>query len=164
MSYAQHLTPRPEVLSEDGIEGIIDLRNLEDRRHRKLESKPEAFLDLTYPTADISELGSRSPQVTIFDLKDMADLHVTVVPKEAPFQQRRVGGHHAVRGCRQCTTSRTASASVVKSGISPDFAGRYVGRRSWRRGFRATAGTRPWLRAGGRWRESGRCGLLSEAR
>lgn len=53
MSYAQHLTPRPEVLSEDGIEGIIDLQNLEDRGHRKLESKPASFLGLTYPTADI---------------------------------------------------------------------------------------------------------------
>jgi len=59
MSYAQHLTPRPEVLSEDGIEGIIDLRNLEDRRHRKLESKPEAFLNLTYPTADIKRVVQR---------------------------------------------------------------------------------------------------------
>lgn len=53
MSYAQYLTPRPEVLSEDGIEGIIDLQNLEDRGHRKLESKPASFLGLTYPTADI---------------------------------------------------------------------------------------------------------------
>ena len=53
ISYTQHLTPRPEVLSDDGIEGIIDLRNLEDRRHRKLESKPDAFLNLTYPTTDI---------------------------------------------------------------------------------------------------------------
>jgi len=59
MSYAQHLTPRPEVLSQDGIEGIIDLRNLEDRRHRKLESKPEAFLNLTYPTADIKRVVQR---------------------------------------------------------------------------------------------------------
>ena len=59
MSYAQHLTPRPEVLSEDGIEGIIDLRNLEDRRHRKLESRPEAFLSLTYPTTDIKRVVQR---------------------------------------------------------------------------------------------------------
>ena len=59
MSYAQHLTHRPEVLSQDGIEGIIDLRNLEDRRHRKLESKPEAFLNLTYPTADIKRVVQR---------------------------------------------------------------------------------------------------------
>ncbi len=56
MSYAQHLIPRPEVLSEDGIEGIIDLRNLDDRRRRKLESRPDAFLSLTYPTADIKRV------------------------------------------------------------------------------------------------------------
>ena len=56
MSYSQNLTPRPEILSEDGIEGIIDLRNLEDRRRRKLESRPSAFLGLTYPTADIKRV------------------------------------------------------------------------------------------------------------
>jgi hypothetical protein len=59
MSYSQYLTPRPEVLSEDGIDGIIDLGNLEDRRHRKLESKPEAFLNLTYPTSDIKRVIQR---------------------------------------------------------------------------------------------------------
>jgi len=59
MSYAQHLTPRPEVLSEDGIEGIIDLHNLEDRRHRKLEARPEAFLNLTYPTTDVKRVIQR---------------------------------------------------------------------------------------------------------
>lgn len=59
MSYARHMKPRPEVLSEDGIEGIVDLRNLEDRRHRKLESRPGAFLGLTYPTADIKRVVQR---------------------------------------------------------------------------------------------------------
>lgn len=58
MSYAQHLTPRPEVLSEEGIEGIIDLGNLKEGR-RKLESKPEAFLNLTYPTADVRRVVQR---------------------------------------------------------------------------------------------------------
>ncbi len=58
MSYAQHLTPRPEVLSEEGIEGIIDLGNLKEGR-RKLESKPEAFLSLTYPTADVKRVVQR---------------------------------------------------------------------------------------------------------
>ncbi len=56
MSYSRVLIPRPEVLSEDGIEGIIDLKNLGDRRRRKLESRPDAFLDLTYPTADIKRV------------------------------------------------------------------------------------------------------------
>ncbi len=49
MGYSRFLSPRPEVLSEDGIEGIIDLKNLEDRRRRKLESRPDAFLDLKQP-------------------------------------------------------------------------------------------------------------------
>jgi hypothetical protein len=59
MSYSRFLTPRAEVLSEDGIEGIIDLKNLEDRRRRKLESRPSSFLDLTYPTADIKRVIQR---------------------------------------------------------------------------------------------------------
>jgi len=52
MSYSDLLKPRRDVLSEDGIEGIIDLANLEDRRKRKLEARPAEFFDLTYPTSD----------------------------------------------------------------------------------------------------------------
>lgn len=51
MSYSDLLTPRSEVLSEEGIEGIIDLANLTNKR--KLEAKPKIFLNLTYPTVDI---------------------------------------------------------------------------------------------------------------
>jgi predicted AAA+ superfamily ATPase len=53
MPYTDFLTPRPEVLSEDGIEGIIDLANLDDPKKRKLEARPAAFLGVTYPTADV---------------------------------------------------------------------------------------------------------------
>jgi hypothetical protein len=53
MPYTDFLTPRPEVLSEDGIEGIIDLANLDDPKQRKLEARPGAFLGVTYPTADV---------------------------------------------------------------------------------------------------------------
>ena len=53
MSFASLLKPRPEVLSDQGIEGIIDLANLADSRRRKLEARPEHFFSLTYPTADI---------------------------------------------------------------------------------------------------------------
>ena len=53
MSYSDILKPRPDVLSENGIEGIIDLANLADKKHRKLESRPPDFLELTYPTAGI---------------------------------------------------------------------------------------------------------------
>ncbi len=52
MSYSDFLTPRRDVLSEDGIEGIIDLANLADTRKRKLEARPADFFALTYPTAD----------------------------------------------------------------------------------------------------------------
>jgi predicted AAA+ superfamily ATPase len=57
--YSQLLNPRPEVLSEDGIEGIIDLANLNDRRRRKIEAKPGTFLSLTYPTSDIARVVQR---------------------------------------------------------------------------------------------------------
>ena len=53
MSVKSACTPRPEVL-KDKIEGIIDLANIEKRG--KLENKPRAFFDLTYPTADIKRV------------------------------------------------------------------------------------------------------------
>jgi len=53
MSYSDLLEPRPEVLSEQGIEGIIDLANLEKAKKKTLESNPKRFFELTYPTADI---------------------------------------------------------------------------------------------------------------
>jgi len=56
MSFADLLSPRKEVLSDEGIEGIIDLANLGDSRKRKLEARPEDFFDLTYPTSDIKRV------------------------------------------------------------------------------------------------------------
>jgi hypothetical protein len=53
MTFATLLKPRTEVLSEEGIEGIIDLQNLHDPKRKKLEARPDDFLDLTYPTADV---------------------------------------------------------------------------------------------------------------
>ncbi len=58
MSFANVLKPRPEILSEEGIEGIIDLANLRDPKRRKLEARPELFFPLTYPTADIKRVVS----------------------------------------------------------------------------------------------------------
>ena len=52
MSYSDLLKPRRDVLSEDGIEGIIDFENLKDPRKRKIEARPADFFALTYPTAD----------------------------------------------------------------------------------------------------------------
>lgn len=53
MSYSNYLKPRPETVSEDGIEGIIDLANLVSGSSRKIEANPEAFFSLTYPTSDV---------------------------------------------------------------------------------------------------------------
>lgn len=53
MSYSDLLVPRREVLSEEGIEGIIDLDNALSQRRGKLEADPVRFLALTYPTDDI---------------------------------------------------------------------------------------------------------------
>lgn len=43
MSYSDLLKPRRDVLSEDGIDGIIDLANLGDPKKRKLEARPADF-------------------------------------------------------------------------------------------------------------------------
>jgi len=53
MSFSEILKPRPEVLSDEGIDGIIDLANLEDRKGKKLEANPKRFFSLTYPTTDV---------------------------------------------------------------------------------------------------------------
>src|SRR4030043_101296 len=53
MSYSDIIFPRPEVLKKDGIEGVIDIENLKDKKKKSVESRPEDFLDLTFPTADV---------------------------------------------------------------------------------------------------------------
>lgn len=53
MSYSELLRPRAEVLSDEGIDGIIDLANLKSPLGKKVESDPQRFFSLTYPTADI---------------------------------------------------------------------------------------------------------------
>ena len=56
MSFSEILKPRPEVLSEEGIEGIIDIQNLKDTKGKKLEANPRRFFSLTYPTADVKRI------------------------------------------------------------------------------------------------------------
>jgi hypothetical protein len=58
MSISDIIKPRKEVL-QDAIEGIIDLANLNDKKGRKLEARPDAFFELTYPTTDIRRVLSR---------------------------------------------------------------------------------------------------------
>lgn len=56
MSYSSYLKPRPEVISDEGIDGIVDLANLKDDSKTKLESRPTDFLNLTWPTADLTRV------------------------------------------------------------------------------------------------------------
>jgi hypothetical protein len=56
MSFADLLKPRPEVLSDEGIDGIIDVANVYIKGKKKrlpLEARPRDFFALTYPTADV---------------------------------------------------------------------------------------------------------------
>lgn len=53
MSFSDILLPRKDVLTGRGVEGIIDLENLRDPSGKRLESRPNDFLDLTWPTKDI---------------------------------------------------------------------------------------------------------------
>ena len=64
MSFSDLLTPRPEVLTDNGIQGIIDLANLNVQRKRRLplEARPADFLSLTYPTADVRRVIERLGQ------------------------------------------------------------------------------------------------------
>jgi hypothetical protein len=54
MSFSDILSPRKDVLTGRGVEGIIDLENLRDPSGKRLESRPSDFLDLTWPTKDIT--------------------------------------------------------------------------------------------------------------
>ena len=53
MGYTANLKPREETVSEEGIEGIIDLANLQSGDPRRIEANPELFFKLSYPTSDI---------------------------------------------------------------------------------------------------------------
>ncbi|MDL2123968.1 MAG: phage Gp37/Gp68 family protein [Deltaproteobacteria bacterium] len=56
MGYSAFLKPRQETISEEGIEGIIDLANLKDESRTKIEARPDDFFQLTYPTSDIKKV------------------------------------------------------------------------------------------------------------
>ena len=53
MEYSAYLKPRQEAISEDGIEGIIDLANLKNESKTKIEARPEDFSQLTHPISDV---------------------------------------------------------------------------------------------------------------
>ena len=56
MGYSSYLKPRKEAISEEGIEGIIDLANLKDESKSKVEARPDDFFQLTYPTSDVKKV------------------------------------------------------------------------------------------------------------
>ncbi len=56
MAFSTFLNPRRDVLSQEGIEGIIDLANIRSASRRKLEANPDLFFRLTYPTKDIKRM------------------------------------------------------------------------------------------------------------
>ncbi len=56
MGYSAFLKPRQETISEDGIEGIIDLANLKDESGTRIEARPDDFFQLTYPTSDVKKV------------------------------------------------------------------------------------------------------------
>ena len=53
MGYSAYLKPRHEAISEEGIEGIIDLANLKDESKAKIEARPKDFFSSTYLTSDV---------------------------------------------------------------------------------------------------------------
>ncbi|MDP2302477.1 MAG: hypothetical protein Q8N03_08640 [Ignavibacteria bacterium] len=53
MSFSKILHPRSELLKGSGIQGIIDIENIHNKHRKTLESSPEDFFALTYPTTDI---------------------------------------------------------------------------------------------------------------
>jgi hypothetical protein len=56
MSFSKILIPRPELLKGDGIQGIIDIENIKNKKRKTIESSPEEFFSLTYPTTDIKNV------------------------------------------------------------------------------------------------------------
>jgi len=56
MGYSAYLKPREGAISEEGIEGIIDLANLKDESKAKIEARPDDFFQLTYPTTDVIKI------------------------------------------------------------------------------------------------------------
>jgi len=52
MGFKEILKPR----SKRDIEGVIDIENILDKTGKKVEAKPEEFLELTYPTSDIENI------------------------------------------------------------------------------------------------------------
>lgn len=124
MSYSDFLTPRRDVLSEDGIEGIIDLANLADTRKRKLEARPADFFALTYPTADARRVidtihrrfsGNRdAPGLFLFEgLKGSGKSHLLLMAYHL-FANRAAAQGWLERHALQCDVPQDAVVVINK--------------------------------------------------
>lgn len=56
MSISDNLKVRPEVLSKNGLDGVIDLENLRSGGKKAIESRPKDLFEITYPTSDIRDV------------------------------------------------------------------------------------------------------------
>jgi len=56
MSFSDIVTLRQEVLRKDGMGGVIDIGNCRDQKRKSIESRPNDYFDLTYPTTNIRQV------------------------------------------------------------------------------------------------------------
>jgi predicted AAA+ superfamily ATPase len=113
MSYSDLIKPRPEVLSEKGIEGIIDLANLSQPKKKVLEKDAKRFFELTYPSADVRRVvsllhqrfqkGGETPGLFLFEgLKGSGKSHLLLLVYHLIIDFRKSNGTvHLVTGPRQ---------------------------------------------------------------
>lgn len=124
MSYSDLLKPRTEVLSDQGIDGIIDLANLFSKKKRVLEKDAERFLALTYPTEDVrrvlEELDRRfntektSSGLFLFEgLKGTGKSHLLLLIYHL-LQNRKASGDWLRKHKLQCTLPEDATVVLNK--------------------------------------------------
>ncbi|NLF40196.1 hypothetical protein GX586_12180 [bacterium] len=56
MSFCDILKPRKDVLTTVGVSSIVDIENLRDKGKRRLEAKPQEFLELTFAGSDVQHV------------------------------------------------------------------------------------------------------------
>jgi len=56
MPYSYYLRPRKDVLTLEGVEGIIDIARVDGSKPNAIEADASAFFELTFPTSDIKRV------------------------------------------------------------------------------------------------------------
>jgi len=124
MPYSALLRPRREVLSPEGVDGIIDLANLTSTRRKALEKDAVRFFALTYPTADIrrvlEELDRRfntdkqTAGLFLFEgLKGTGKSHLLLLIYHL-FNSRAEASEWLRRHCLQCRLPNDAVVVINK--------------------------------------------------